>query len=87
MKRHSVRVGGRCKQCHQQPTRSRHEGRRRNVDLARRQHAQSIGGGMIVRVMFMPGIGVRMMVGLSMRVMSMLVLLMNEPRMLKQGVR
>ena len=84
MKRHSTRVRGRCQHCHQQPARSRNKDGRRHLDLARRQHAQSIGGGVIVLIVLMSTVGVRMLVGVSMCIIFMLVLLMNQPRMLKQ---
>ena len=76
---------------HQQrnkPDRGRYEAGRRHLDLARRQQTHSIGSRVIVRIVLVPVISVRMvMVGVSMSVVFMLVLLMNDPRMLKQRVR
>ena len=88
MKRHPIRVLGRRQPCHQQqPARSCNKNGRWHLDLARRHQAQSIGGGVIVRIVLMVTIGVLLVVGIRMRGTFVLVLLMNQPRLLKQGMR
>lgn len=57
------------------------------MDLAHCQHAQSIGGGVIVRIVLMLPIRVGVMMIIGSRFVIMLVLVMNEPGMFQQSVR
>ena len=86
MKRRPIDVNGRHQQCHHQPAGSRDGERCLHLNLARSQEAHAIGGGVILRIVLIPVIGVGVVVGVRVRVVIMLVLLMNQPRMLKQCV-